>query len=227
MLVIGHRGAASHEPENTLRSFRRALELGADMLEFDVRVCGSGEVVIIHDESVDRTTDGSGWVSEMGLNELRKLDAGFGERIPLLREVLEEFGGKIGLDIELKGPETAGPVSELISRFIDQGKWRPGGLMISSFRPEELLKASELIDGVQLGFLFEDHPAMGVGFARELGAAYVLPRNDLVDFEMMEMAANARSRVIAWTVNTRTEVERLTDLGVHGIITDSPEMIRI
>ena len=84
VVKVGHRGAAGHEPENTLRSFRRAMELGADMVELDVHICGSGELVVIHDETVDRTTDGTGEVAKLTLDELKTLDAGRGERIPTL-----------------------------------------------------------------------------------------------------------------------------------------------
>ena len=105
VVKVGHRGAAGHEPENTLRSFRKALDLGADMVELDVHLCGTGELVVIHDETVDRTTDGSGSVRDMPFHELRGLDAGKGERIPTLREVLDLLEGRAGVNIELKGPE--------------------------------------------------------------------------------------------------------------------------
>jgi glycerophosphoryl diester phosphodiesterase len=95
VLRIGHRGAAGHEPENTLHSFEAAVQLGADMVEFDVHVCGSGELVAIHDETVDRTTDGSGAVARMNLRELKALDAGKGEKIPTLREVFFLLRGRV------------------------------------------------------------------------------------------------------------------------------------
>ncbi|MGA1819881.1 MAG: glycerophosphodiester phosphodiesterase [Thermoplasmatota archaeon] len=226
MLRIGHRGAAFHEPENTMRSFRRAVELGADMIELDVRLCGSGEIVILHDETVDRTTNGSGKVSDLSLRELKGLDAGSGERVPLLTEVLDEFRGKAGIDIELKGPGTAGPVSHLLAGYFQRGTWRPWDIILSSFKPEELFEAGELLVGVPLGFLFEDHPSMGSGFALEIGARYVLPRKDLVDGELVDIAGSAGLEVIAWTVNDRAEVRRLLDLEVHGIITDRPEILQ-
>lgn len=95
VLRIGHRGAAGYEPENTLRSFKTALRLGAEMTELDVHICGTGELVVIHDESVDRTTDGSGFVRDMTLDELKSLDAGKGEKIPTLNEVFSTLRGQI------------------------------------------------------------------------------------------------------------------------------------
>jgi len=110
VLRIGHRGAAGHAPENTLASFRKAIELGLDMTELDVHVCASGELVVIHDENVDRTTNSKGWVSKLSLTELKRLDAGAGETVPTLAEVLDLLKDRIMLNIELKGLGTAEPV---------------------------------------------------------------------------------------------------------------------
>jgi glycerophosphoryl diester phosphodiesterase len=101
--VIGHRGAAGHAPENTLRSFHKAVELGADMVELDVHLCATGEPVVIHDDTVDRTTDRSGRVRDLSLDELKALDAGDGERVPTLVEVIDEMSGRAALNVELKG----------------------------------------------------------------------------------------------------------------------------
>ncbi len=114
VLRIGHRGAAGHAPENTLDSFRKAVELECDMTELDVHVCASGEVVVIHDETLDRTTDGKGQVSDHKLSELKQLDAGNGEEIPTLAEVLMLLKDKVMLNIELKGLGTAKPVYDLV-----------------------------------------------------------------------------------------------------------------
>ncbi|MBN1538673.1 MAG: glycerophosphodiester phosphodiesterase [Candidatus Thermoplasmatota archaeon] len=227
MLRIGHRGAAAHEPENTLRSFWKAIELGADMIEFDVRVCGTGEVVVIHDETVDRTTDGSGKVSDLGLDELRRLNAGSGERIPLLSEVVEGFRGKVGLNIEIKGQGTALPVAELLERCIKEHSIKEEGIITSSFLPGELLDLKKALGDASVGFLFEDHPMMGLEFAGELGARYVLPRYDLLNAELMENARSRRQKVIVWTVNEEASILRMRNLGVDGIITDRPELLRL
>ncbi|MBN1389040.1 MAG: glycerophosphodiester phosphodiesterase [Candidatus Thermoplasmatota archaeon] len=227
MLRIGHRGAAAHGPENTLGTFRKAVELGVDMIEFDVRLCGTGEVVVIHDETVDRTTDGSGRVSDLDLDELRVLDAGAGERIPLLSEVLEEFRGRVGLNIELKGQGSALAVAELLRGHMNEWPLKEEGLIISSFQPTELFELKEVLEGALIGFLFEDHPLMGMDFAGELGAVYVLPRHDLVDGDMMETARGNGLKVIVWTVNEEASILRMRGLGVDGIITDRPELFKL
>ena len=117
VLRIGHRGAAGRAPENTLFSFEKAVLLGCDMTELDVHLCRSGEIVVIHDETVDRTTDGSGRVSDLTLNELKLLNAGQGEAIPTLYEVLSLLRDMISLNIELKGLGTAKPVSDLVKEL--------------------------------------------------------------------------------------------------------------
>ena len=94
MIIIGHRGAMGYEPENTLRSFQKALDLGVDMIEFDVHLCKSGELVVFHDEKVNRTTNGQGYIAQKSLEKLKELDAGQGEKIPTLEEVLDLVKGK-------------------------------------------------------------------------------------------------------------------------------------
>ncbi|HOS41511.1 MAG TPA: glycerophosphodiester phosphodiesterase family protein, partial [Spirochaetota bacterium] len=139
-LVIGHRGACGYEPENTLRSFEKAIALGAHMVELDVHRCRTGELVVIHDNRLERTTNGSGYVAEKTLDELRALDAGGGERIPLLREVVERVGVRAAINIELKGAGTAGPVSELIERTVGSGGYDTSHFLVSSFDHRELAR---------------------------------------------------------------------------------------
>ena len=107
LLKISHRGACGYEPENTLASFKKAIEINADMIELDVHVCKTGEVVVIHDEKVNRTTNGKGYVSQKNLESLKKLDAGKGKKIPTLIEVLDLVNKRVKVNIELKGKKTA------------------------------------------------------------------------------------------------------------------------
>ena len=122
-LSIGHRGARGHEPENTLRSVRRALALSAHGVEIDVWFV-DGELIVIHDAKLERTTNGHGYVSRKTFAQLRALDAGEGERIPTLREVFETVDRRAVIHIELKGRRTAGPVRALIAEFVDRRGWR-------------------------------------------------------------------------------------------------------
>lgn len=117
MNIIGHRGAAGLEPENTLRSFKRAIELGVDMIECDVRLCRTGELVVIHDPTLDRTTSGQGAVSEKSLSELTDLDAGQGDHVLTLPEVFRIIPANVSLNIELKASGTATPTADLIKKI--------------------------------------------------------------------------------------------------------------
>jgi glycerophosphoryl diester phosphodiesterase len=123
ILKIAHRGASGYEPEDTLRAFKKALEMGADALGIDVHVCKSGEVVVIHDDTLGRTTDARGWVRKKTLSELKSFHIQKGEKISTLEEVLDFVRGKMKLDIELKEKRCAGPTYEIIKRAIRGGVW--------------------------------------------------------------------------------------------------------
>ena len=133
MLRIGHRGACGYEPENTLRSFNHAIQLGVDIVELDVHICQSGEIMVIHDIKVDRTTNGTGFVGDKTLDELKTLDAGKGEQIPTLQEVLDQINRRVKVNIELKGNSTAKPVLKLLEKYIKEAGWSYNDFLISSF----------------------------------------------------------------------------------------------
>lgn len=117
-LIVGHRGASGYEPENTLLSFERAIAMGVDMIELDVYVCKTGQLVVMHDDTINRTTNGKGKVMELTWDTLKKYDAGKGEHIPLLSQVFDLVNKRIIINIELKGPHTAKPVAELINYYV-------------------------------------------------------------------------------------------------------------
>ena len=153
MLKIGHRGAMGHEPENTLCSFQKALELGVDMIELDVYVLKTGELVVIHDDKVDRTTNGHGYVIDKSFKEIRSLDAGQGEKIPTLNEVFGLVDKKVPINVELKGEGTAIPVAKLIEQYINDKGWTEEHFLVSSFDHPELKKFKELKPNIRIGAL--------------------------------------------------------------------------
>jgi glycerophosphoryl diester phosphodiesterase len=224
VVKVGHRGAAGHEPENTLRSFRRAMELGADMVELDVHLCGSGELVVIHDETLDRTTDGTGEVAKMTLNELRALDAGEGERIPTLQEVIDLATGRMGINIELKGLGTAEPTLEHIEDAVEKG-WDRSGFQVSSFHIGELSAIRELSEDVRTAVLFALDDAGIIEFA-ELNSAYSInPNHRAVTPDLVTKAHDRGLKIFAWTVNEPEDIARMKGLDVDGIISDYPDRI--
>ncbi|MEM2306816.1 MAG: glycerophosphodiester phosphodiesterase family protein, partial [Candidatus Bathyarchaeia archaeon] len=151
-LRVGHRGAKAYEPENTLRSFMKALELGVNAIEFDVRRTRDGELVVIHDAEVDRTTDGKGLVSELTLREIKALSTEKGERIPTLEEALDFLDRKVKILIELKEVGIEEKVLEAVKR-----RGLEDNVIIISFHEEALRKVRELNDKVETGLIYVKH----------------------------------------------------------------------
>lgn len=215
MQVIGHRGARALEPENTLRAVARGLEC-VEWVEVDVRLSRDGIPVVIHDPSVDRTTDGKGLVREMALADLRRLDAGQGERIPFLQEVLDRVGHRGGLVVEAKEVETVPAISPLLREYGTQD------VMLVSFHAGALPAARSLLPGLATGLIVSRPEGDPVEMALRAGAGTVLPRLDLVSEELVRAARERGIRVIPWTLNSRDEVRRAVALGADGFATDDP-----
>ncbi len=199
--------------------------MGVDMVEFDVHVCGSGEVVVIHDETVDRTTDGSGSVRDMPLGELKELDAGLGETIPTLNEALSLIDNRVKANIELKGDGTVKPVYGVIKEQLERG-WSPLNLTVSSFEAEELSEIRELSDEIGIGALTFRNPFEILDFAEEVDAFSVNPYFRTLDENLVEEAHNRGFKVFVWTVNEVEDIEKMKSIGVDGIISDYPDRIR-
>jgi len=225
VMRIGHRGAMGYEPENTLRSFRKALELGCHMVELDVHLCRTGELVVIHDDTLERTTNGTGPVREKTLSELRTLDAGRGEKIPLLEEVLAEVMGKMRVNIELKDKGTAQSLACLIERGCGENGWRKEDFLISSFNHEELIAFRKLDSETPVGILFKEIPDGLHELARSIGAFSFNPLFRIVDTGFVNAAHSGGLRVFVWTVNEPEEIDRMKALGVDGICSNYPDRI--
>jgi glycerophosphoryl diester phosphodiesterase len=214
---IGHRGAAGLEPENTLRSFRRAEEEGVDALELDLRVTRDGHLVVLHDATVARTTDGSGLVEGMTLAELRQLDAGKGERVPILSEVLKST--QLPIHAELKVPEAANLLAETI---------RERNLELVtpiSFLPDALRQLKDVLPDQPVGLILLGAPPDAAERARTLGAEIVSLEAVHLTSELVEDCQRAGLRVTTWTVNERDSLHEAMELGVDGIATDRPDLL--
>jgi glycerophosphoryl diester phosphodiesterase len=222
MICIGHRGACGHEPENTLRSVRRALELGAHGIEIDVYFV-DGEIVVIHDAKLDRTTNGRGYVARKSFAWLRTLDAGQGERIPTLREVFETVNRRAFINIELKGPRTAAPVSDLIGEYLAQHGWQYADFLVSSFNRTQLRAVTDPEIPIAL-LLTRPTQLYGIS-ARRVRASAVNPAARYVTREFVEDAHRRGLRVFPYTVNAPAEIERLRSAGVDGVFSDFPERV--
>ena len=220
MLCLGHRGARGHAPENTLASVRKAIELGADWIEIDVYYV-DGELVVFHDDRLERTTNGQGLLMLQSFDYLRSLDAGEGEQIPTLGEVFEVAADKVGINVELKGPRTAEPVV----RFLQERGADLSRVLLSSFRHDELRLVQQLDSGIPLGALFVELPVDAIEQAQALGAWSINPAKEAVTEAFVAVAHAAGLQVLVFTVNEVAEMERLQGLGVDGLFTDYPDRL--
>ncbi|MHB0857352.1 MAG: glycerophosphodiester phosphodiesterase [Anaerolineae bacterium] len=236
-LVIAHRGARDVAPENTLAAFRAAIETGADGIELDVTRCASGEIVVIHDDTVDRTTNGSGRVDQLPLRALHELDAGSwfdarfaGEHIPTLEEALDVAGCQLVVNIEIKGMRLHGDGLEDQVAAMVRARALEERVIVSSFNPSALWRMRRAAPEIERGLLYApDLPLfLSHAWARSLVAAGALhPEYHMVDEAMVRQAHQRGLRVNAWTVNEAEAMERMVQLGVDGIITDHPAALRL
>lgn len=223
-LVIGHRGACGYEPENTIRSFRKTLDIGVDVIELDVYVLTDGSLAVMHDDKVNRTTDGKGYIFNMSLEEVKKLDAGQGERVPTLQEVLDLVNHQAQVNIELKGVGTAGPVAKAINEYVAKG-WTYDDFIISSFNHRELRNFRKILSQVKIGALITGLPVDNAKFAEDLGAYSANLSSEFVDEEFVEDAHKRGLQVYIWTVNELDDLGRMRAMGVDGVFTNFPDRI--
>lgn len=224
-LVIGHRGAMGHVMENTLASVQKAMDMGVDMIEIDVFKIKSGEIVVFHDEDLDRLTDGQGKIEDRTLSELKALTLEGGHKIPELREVLDLLDNRVALNIELKGSGTAIPVNDLIERYIREKGWYPRNFVISSFRWDELRTMRAENELVQIAVLTDKAPEDALAVARELKAMAINPHFSTLNQDNVAHIHGEGLRIFPWTVNEPSDIQKMKELGVDGIITNFPERI--
>lgn len=225
MIAIGHRGAAGYEPENTLRSFAKALALHADMLECDVHLSRDGELIVLHDGTLDRTTDGCGPVSRYTVTELRRMDAGKGEHVPTLREVAVLAAEKVPLNIELKGDGSGAAVARFIGECVKKGR-SAEDFIISSFRRGELEAFRRSNKDVRIGVLMSGIPGPLIDAAKELGAYSVNPHYRFVTRKFMGDAHKAGFKVFPWTIDEPEDIARMRALGADGVFSNFPDRVK-
>lgn len=207
------------EPENTLRSFVAAQQAGLDAIELDLHLSKDGALVVMHDADVDRTTDGSGPISEMTVDELRALDAGLGERVPLFEEVLDAV--KAPLQAEIKDVQAAQALAEvMIERDLAEQ------VEVSSFHDDAIAEISRLVPGVRTALVASRYGLEVVDRATDAGAATVCLDIRRLTLEAAEQARKSGLRVIAWVVNTQDQLRLARALELDGVTTDYPEIKR-
>ena len=221
MLNIGHRGAMGHAPENTLLSIQTAINLGADWVEIDVHLVNQ-QLLVIHDETLKRTTNGVGRLSDYTFAELRRLDAGQGERIPTLQEVIDITHNKVGLNIELKGTGTAEAVIETLAVLDDEHK---GKILVSSFKIKELEKIVKADSMIKIGVLTGRSADAAFTWASKLRAYSMHVSKRRVNKKLVERAHKARLELYVYTVNSKADIRRMHEMGVDGVFSNYPDRV--
>lgn len=224
-LKIGHRGAKAHLAENTLESIQKALDFGVDMIEIDVHKCTSGDLWVIHDFTLDRTTNGSGEIAKKSSEELEKLKIEGKYKIPLLTEVLDLIEGKCLINIELKGLNTAEPVCKLVKEKVTSGSWKYSDFIISSFQKNELFEVRKIDEEVPIAVLSKASVPEAIEVGKLLKASAIHPSLGIITRDNTKLSQDNGFKVNVWTVNEREDIQRMIDFGVNGIISDYPDRL--
>jgi glycerophosphoryl diester phosphodiesterase len=225
MLKIGHRGARGYEPENTLISFKKAIDMHVDGIELDVHLSADGEIMVIHDETVDRTTNGKGFVNQLSLPELKRLLINKEHTVPTLTEVLDLVNQKCFVNIELKSYETADKVVDLIEKYILEKNWNYSHFLVSSFDWNALQQVTFLNSEIPIGVLTETDLELAFAFAKFIQAKSIHPYFHLLTPENTVRLQEKGLQVYPWTVNELEDIKKIKSYNVNGIITDFPDRI--
>ncbi len=232
-IIFAHRGASKYAPENTMAAFHLAREMGAPAFELDSMLSADGIAVVIHDSTLDRTTDGSGKVSEKKLDEIRQFDAGArfrvdfkGEKVPTLEQVLDEFTGSMLVNIELKNYHA--PFDPLPVRVAEMARRMNNldSILFSSFLPTNLMQIKRLLPGAKTALLVEEGfwwRALASRALRFLSPEFIPPNKNYINPSYLEKERKLSRRVNVWTVNDLEEAGRFIHWGIDGLITDDPQ----
>jgi glycerophosphoryl diester phosphodiesterase len=220
--VLAHRGARGHAPENTLAAFDKAVELKAQWVELDVQ-WHAGQLWVFHDLRLERCTNGKGWLGDHKADALRKLDAGGGQKIPFLHEVLNRLNRRVSVNVELKTADgTAAEVATALRGYLAKG-WKPEQFLVSSFHLPELREFKRRMPEIPLGVLMCGVPLGLAAAGTELGAQVLSLDRDFADSALIADAHARGMRVFVYTVNEPEDIARYRGQGVDGVFTDFPE----
>ena len=202
ILNIGHRGAKGHVAENTIASIKKAIELGADGIEIDVFRCLTGEIVLFHDKTLDNLSNGTGYIEEKSLSELKELNIlGSKHSIPTLEEVIKSIGKEVFLNIELKGPDTSKGSLEMVNKYVKSGKIKLSNILFSSFNWNELVKLRNLDSDVKIALITGEDPLEAISPALSLNAIAINPNYKKLNKDNVQKIFSSGLKIYTWTVN--------------------------
>ena len=199
--------------------------MGVDAIELDVHRCQTGELVVIHDFTLDRTTNGEGEVAKHSLEELKALMVEEKYKIPLLTEVLDLIEGKCRINIELKGLNTAEGTCKIIKNYIAERNWTYENFIVSSFQKNELFEVFKADPEIPIGVLSKASMAEAIELGKMLKAKAIHPSLGIITRENVKIAHESGFKVYVWTVNDRESIERMKEFGVDGIMSDFPDLL--
>lgn len=226
MLSIAHRGASGHAPENTISAFKKALALKADMIELDVRRCKSGELVVFHDALLNRVTNGKGKVRQKTLSELKELTVLDTEKISTLEEVLDFLDRRVLVDINVKDTLVISQTADVIHTYITAHQWKKENILLSATNYLRLYRAKKRYPVISIAPMVFFWPAfMAMVCALLKPAALKFPKR-MITVDIMKFAKYWKIPVYIWTVNKKEEIGQLERMGVDGVITNYPELIK-
>lgn len=225
MLKIAHRGARGYAAENTLASFQKAIDMNVNGIELDVHISSDGQLMVIHDETVDRTTNGNGEVIKFTKSELQKLSIEGENKIPTLTEVFDLVNRSCLINIELKTFETATKVAELIEKYILEKNWEYTDFIVSSFDWNALQDLNIRNPKIPIGILTEINLDEALAFAKVIQAKSIHPNFKLLNLENTQKLQENGFEVFPWTVNEVADINKIKSFNVNGIITDFPDRV--
>lgn len=225
MLKIGHRGARGHAPENTLIGFQKAIDMHVDSIELDVHLSLDKELMVIHDDTIDRTTNGKGFVNSLSLPELKRVCIDHLHAIPTLTEVLNLIDQRFDINIELKSYETTDKVVDLIEKYVSEKKWNYNQFLVSSFDWSALQRVALLNSKIPIGVLTETNLDLAFAFAKVIKAKSIHPYFHLLTEENTAKMQEIGFQVFPWTVNEIEDIKRIKTYNVDGIISDFPDRL--
>ncbi len=223
--IIAHRGASGYAPENTLAAFKAALDMKVDAVECDVQICRSGEVVVFHDRRLKRITGERGKVKRKKLACLRRLDAGNGEHIPTLKEVLNLLDARLGINVELKSKRCAVSTAQIIRNSIRTGSWKPDDFFVSSMRYREIRRFHEIYPEIPTALLYNKKPRRLKKRIKVLGAFAVHLKIDYIRQAWIQRIHNYNLKVYVWTVDDLQTANKLRSEGVDGFFSNYPDRL--
>lgn len=225
MLKIAHRGAKAYEPENTLKAFQKALDLHADGIELDVHLSADGHIIVMHDETIDKMTNGKGYINTYTLAELKSFLIADKLQIPTLNEVFDLVDKKCFINVELKNADTSKNVVSLIEEYIEEKNWNYEHFIISSFDWNALKEVQNLNPNIPIGVLTEGDIDTALAFAESIKAKAIHPDFQLLNSENTKEIQEKGFLVFPWTVNTEEDIQKVKSYNVNGIISDNPDKI--